>query len=161
MGILQEARVGLRRSIGLTEEPRKIVGRFKMIPAENEQQMLINWSADKLSNRLIETSTDTTLIASVAYDLVNALDDKSSAKTVLKDAAVEWGKKRMSMSLAAVLFVRTNIDKSPRSKEKPFMEFCSKSGFDISKITLRGIRAYFAEQGLDDFLRQPRRVGNY
>lgn len=165
MGLLQEAaqnaKRGLRRTVGLTGEPRKVVGRFKMIPEESEQQMLINWSADKLSNGLITTNTDTTLIASVAYDLVNALGDKESAKTILKDASVEWGKERMQMSLAAVLFVRTNTDKSTRIKEKPFIEFCSKAGFDISKITLGAMRAYFVEVGLDDFLSQPRRVGNY
>jgi hypothetical protein len=154
MGIVQETLRnvgrGLRRSTGLTEEPRIKVAPFRMMLTDDEQNKLENWSADKLLQGLVSTNTDTRAIASVAYDLVGALGDSEAAATIVKGAARVWSKARVQMSLAAVLLLRVNKDGSKKSEEKPFIEFCSKTGFDIRSVTEGQIRDYFSKNPLQE-----------
>lgn len=120
-----------RKLQGKQPVPSEVVGNFALFPKPYEQQIIRDYSGEKLADQL---RLHPYIATQAAFDSLFALADGSKkAKAILDRTSLLHGEDTVKVSLWTVNELRKK-DQAPEEELAAFGQFCAQAGFGFSEL---------------------------
>ncbi len=104
------------------------MGKWAMFPNPDEQESLLNWDVQMLTQALLESDDGKlTLVAAAAYDLFYAAKMEEKAKGILLAAVSIKGIQSVVQAISEQVAFRIHWDGQSEEEQRDFLEFCEKT----------------------------------